>query len=124
MILAVLEARCGLTFGNKDVYVNVAGGLKVTEPAGDLATAAALVSALRDRPLLSEAVFFGEIGLSGEIRPVHHTAARLKEAAKLGFKTAYVGNQTQSEAPPLALISQGFVNQLAVHIAQSAKTAA
>ena len=88
MVLAVLEARCGLVMAGKDVYLNVAGGLRIGEPAADLAVAAALVSALRDRPVPEDCVVFGEIGLSGEVRPVGQTDLRLKEAAKLGFARA------------------------------------
>ena len=88
MILAVLEARCGLSFGSVDVYLNVAGGMKISEPAADLAVAAALVSSLTNVPVPPEAVVFGEIGLSGEIRPVSQSGARLKEAEKLGFSQA------------------------------------
>jgi DNA repair protein RadA/Sms len=86
MLLAVLETRCGLALGGRDVYLNVAGGLRIGEPAADLAVAAALVSALFDRPVPPAAVLFGEVGLAGEVRAVGHTAARLKEAAKLGFE--------------------------------------
>ncbi|MDX9690167.1 MAG: DNA repair protein RadA [Proteobacteria bacterium] len=88
MVLAVLEARCGVVFGTNDVYLNVAGGLRVTEPAADLAVAAALLSALTGVPVPSEAVIFGEIGLSGEVRRVAQPNLRLKEAAKLGFTQA------------------------------------
>ena len=88
MVLAVLETRCGLVFGASDVYLNVAGGLRITEPAADLAVAAALVSSLSGHPVPGETVVFGEIGLSGEVRPVGQTEARLKEAAKLGFTRA------------------------------------
>lgn len=88
MILAVLEARCGLALGGSEVYLNVAGGLRVAEPAADLAVAAALVSSLTDTPAPRRAVAFGEIGLSGEVRPVTQGEARLKEAAKLGFARA------------------------------------
>ncbi|MBM3537046.1 MAG: DNA repair protein RadA [Alphaproteobacteria bacterium] len=88
MILAVLETRCGLVFGNTDVYLNVAGGLRISEPAADLAVAAALVSSLTDQPAPNGSVIFGEIGLSGEVRAVGQTEARLKEAAKLGFSRA------------------------------------
>ena len=88
MVLAVLEARCGLSLAGRDVYLNVAGGLRITEPAADLAVAAALVSAARDRPLPEGCVVFGVIGLSGEVRPVSQAEARLKEAAKLGFERA------------------------------------
>ena len=88
MILAVLEARCGLALGGSEVYLNVAGGLRVAEPAADLAVAAALISSLTDTPAPRRAVAFGEIGLSGEVRPVTQGEARLKEAAKLGFARA------------------------------------
>jgi len=90
MVLAVLEARCGLGFGGKDVYLNVAGGLKIAEPAADLAVAAALVSSAFDVALPAEGVVFGEIALSGEVRKVGRAEARLKEAAKLGFSRAMV----------------------------------
>jgi DNA repair protein RadA/Sms len=96
MILAVLETRCGLVFGSSDVYLNVAGGLRISEPAADLAVAAALVSSLTGRPVPSEAVVFGEIGLSGEVRPVGQTDARLKEAAKLGFTRALLPPRRRS----------------------------
>ena len=88
MILAVLEARCGVAFGQNDVYLNVAGGFRITEPAADLAVAAALLSSLTGEPVPSESVAFGEIGLSGEIRPVSQPDLRLKEAVKLGFNGA------------------------------------
>ena len=88
MILAVLEARCGVGFGDRDVYLNVAGGLKVTEPAADLAAAAALVSSALEAALPQDCVVFGEISLSGDVRPVARTEMRLKEAAKLGFARA------------------------------------
>ena len=88
MVLAVLEARCGLGFGGRDVYLNVAGGLKINEPAADLAVAAALISSYLDTALPGDAVAFGEIALSGDVRPVGRADARLKEAKKLGFKRA------------------------------------
>ncbi len=88
MILAVLESRCGVPFTGLDVYLNVAGGLRITEPAADLAIAAALVSAREDAALPKEAVIFGEISLSGALRPVSQTENRLKEAEKLGFTSA------------------------------------
>jgi DNA repair protein RadA/Sms len=90
MILAVLEARCGLSFATAEVYLNVAGGYRLSDPAADLAVAAALVSALSEQPVPSECVVLGEIALSGEIRPVAHAGLRLKEAAKLGFEAAWV----------------------------------
>ena len=90
MILAVLEARCGIPFAGMDVYLNVAGGIKISEPAADLAVAAALLSAREDSSLPSETVVFGEISLSGALRPVGQTENRLKEARKLGFTSAIV----------------------------------
>ena len=86
MVLAVLEARCGLALGDRDVYLNVAGGLRVTEPAADLAAAAALASSALDVALPQDCVVFGEISLSGDIRPVSRMESRMKEAAKLGFR--------------------------------------
>jgi DNA repair protein RadA/Sms len=88
MILAVLETRCGLGFAGRDVYLSVAGGLKITEPAADLAVAASLISALYDEPLPDDCVVFGEAALSGDIRAVSRMELRLKEAAKLGFRRA------------------------------------
>jgi DNA repair protein RadA/Sms len=98
MILAVLDARAGVGIGASDVYLNVAGGLKIGEPAADLAAAAALVSSFGGEPLPRDCVFFGEISLSGDIRPVPQAEARLKEAAKLGFKTAFIPAGTKSLA--------------------------
>jgi DNA repair protein RadA/Sms len=88
MVLAVLEAHCGVRLSGHDVYLNVAGGLRIQEPAADLAAAAALVSSLANTPLPADAVYFGEVSLSGAVRPVTQAAARLKEAQKLGFARA------------------------------------
>ena len=88
MVLAVLEAHCGVRFAANDVYLNVAGGYRIAEPAADLAVAAALVSSLTGLALPADCVYFGEISLSGAIRPVAHAAQRLKEAEKLGFRQA------------------------------------
>ncbi|MEL6701183.1 MAG: magnesium chelatase domain-containing protein, partial [Pseudomonadota bacterium] len=90
MILAVLEARCGVPFTGLDVYLNVAGGMRIQEPAADLAVAAALVSAREDHALPADACVFGEISLSGALRPVSQAENRLKEARKLGFTSAIV----------------------------------
>ncbi len=97
MILAVLETRCGLGFGGRDVYLSVAGGLKINEPAADLAAAAALISALAGQPLPRDCVVFGEVALSGDVRAVGRMEARLKEAAKLGFKSAFAPSGTEGE---------------------------
>ena len=98
MILAVLEARCGIPFAGLDVYLNVAGGMRVAEPAADLAVAAALLSAREDSALPAETVVFGEISLSGALRPVSQTENRLKEAQKLGFTTAILPNGGKANA--------------------------
>jgi DNA repair protein RadA/Sms len=98
MIMAVLDARCGLAIGANDIYLNVAGGLRVGEPAADLAVAAALISALTEQPVPADTVVFGEIGLSGEVRAVSQTEARLKEAAKLGFAGALTPPRRGSKA--------------------------
>jgi len=89
MLLAVLEARCGLNFSSAEVYLNVAGGYRLSDPGADLAVAAALVSALGDRALPAGSAWFGEVSLAGEVRPVAHSAVRVREAAKLGFKVAF-----------------------------------
>lgn len=98
MVLAVLEARCGVRIGANDIYLSVAGGLKVSEPAADLAVAAALISSLVGAPLPQEAVFFGEISLAGGVRPVVHGAMRIREAQKLGFKAAITGRLKAGDA--------------------------
>jgi DNA repair protein RadA/Sms len=90
MLIAVLEARCGVRLGAHDVYLNVAGGLRLNEPAADLAAAAALVSSMRGRPAPDDTVYFGEVSLTGAVRAVGHMDQRLKEAAKLGFGRAVV----------------------------------
>ena len=103
MVIAVLETHAGVRLGQYDVYLNVAGGLKIVEPAADLAAAAALVSSITGKILPTDAVFFGEIGLSGSIRPVVHGGARMKEAAKLGFGTAVAPAIGGDDPAPAAL---------------------
>ncbi len=97
MILAVLEARCGVVFSGKDIYLNIAGGLRVQEPAADLAVAAALLSAITSIPVPKEAVVFGEIGLAGEVRAVGQSDVRLKEASKLGFERAIIPKKRKND---------------------------
>src|ERR1700716_2587685 len=97
MVLAVLEAPCGVKLSGHDVYLNVAGGPRVPAPAADLAAAAALVSSLANAPLPVDAVYFGEISLSGAVRPVAQTSARLKEAAKLGFGRAVLPESARGD---------------------------
>lgn len=99
LIVAVLTRRIGLRLAEQDVFVNVVGGLRVSEPAADLAIAAALVSSIRDIPVRAETVLIGEIGLSGELRSVGQMPARLREAANLGFKTAVVPGRLRRSEP-------------------------
>jgi DNA repair protein RadA/Sms len=98
MVLAVLESRCGISLAGRDVYLNVAGGLRISEPAADLAVASALVSAALDQPLSADTVIFGEVGLSGEVRSVSQADLRLKEAAKLGFEAAWAPPRRSAKA--------------------------
>ena len=93
LLLAVLDKRAGLNFSQLDVFLNVVGGMRLQEPAGDLAVAAALASSVYDRQLPHDAAFIGEVGLGGEIRPVSQTERRLAEAAKMGMTTAYVAER-------------------------------
>ncbi len=125
MVLAVLEAHCGIRLSGHDVYLNVAGGLRIQEPAADLAAAAALVSSLANAPLPADAVYFGEVSLSGAVRPVAQAAARLKEAAKLGFARAVIPQSASGEGSGevgLALAPVASLAHLAADIAALGKT--
>jgi DNA repair protein RadA/Sms len=113
MLLAVLEARCGLVMSTRDVYLNVAGGLRVQEPAADLAVAAAIVSSELGRPAPPATVFFGEVGLAGEVRAVGHGDARLKEAGKLGFTRAVMPRSVKDWPAGLRLDELGRLAELA-----------
>jgi DNA repair protein RadA/Sms len=123
MVLAVLEAHCGVRLGAHDVYLNVAGGMRIQEPAGDLAAAAALVSSLANAPLPADAVYFGEVSLSGAVRPVAQGAARLKEAAKLGFTCAVMPEAARGETiePGLKVIDVASLANLVADIAARGK---
>ena len=119
MVLAVLEAHCGVRLSGHDVYLNVAGGLRIQEPAADVAAAAALVSSLARAALPADAVYFGEVSLSGAVRPVAQTAARLKEAQKLGFTKAIVPEAARNEAPEgFSLTAIGTLANLVADIAR------
>ena len=100
MIVAVLETRCGLQISGCDIFLNIAGGIRISEPAADLAVAAALVSALQNNALPPEMIFFGEVGLAGEIRQVSQPDLRLKEAHKLGFREAVIPKAKKSKQAP------------------------
>jgi DNA repair protein RadA/Sms len=103
MVLAVLEAHCGVRLGDCDVYLNVAGGLRINEPAADLAVAAALVSSRLNAALPSDTVYFGEVSLSGAVRPVGHAPARIREAQKLGFAQAVAPAGKEAEPAATAI---------------------
>jgi DNA repair protein RadA/Sms len=119
MVLAVLEAHCGVKLGGHDVYLNVAGGLRIQEPAADLAAAAALVSSLANSALPADAVYFGEVSLSGAIRPVAQVPARLKEAAKLGFTRAVIPEAPRADIaePGLKITDLASLSSLVADIA-------
>jgi DNA repair protein RadA/Sms len=117
MLLAVLEARAGIAIGCHDVYVNVAGGLRIHEPGADLAVAAALISSMTGSTLPVEAAFFGEVALSGSIRPVGHSEARLKESAKLGLTQAILARDDIPSFRGISAKPMGTVGDLAAFIA-------
>jgi DNA repair protein RadA/Sms len=115
MLLAVLEARCGLSFAHHDVYLNVAGGLRIVEPAADLAAAAALVASYFNVALPAERIYFGEISLSGAVRASPHMPLRLKEAKKLGFNQAVIpsAGEIGGDATRLKLMRISHLKELA-----------
>ncbi|MDX2289612.1 MAG: DNA repair protein RadA [Hyphomicrobiaceae bacterium] len=115
MLLAVLDTRCGISLAQCDVFLNVAGGLKIADPAADLAAAAALLSSFSNVPLPADTVYFGEISLSGAIRPAAHSAARIKEAAKLGFAAAVLPAHGEADVATagFAVLRTGHVKALA-----------
>ncbi len=112
MVIAVLDTRGGLNLSGHDIYLNVAGGLRISEPAADLAVAGALISSLKGDALPDSTVLFGEISLAGEIRPVGQTDARLREAAKLGFKRALLPKQSKNAAASIRLTEVSTVADL------------
>jgi len=118
MVLAVLETHCGVRIGANDIYLNVAGGLSISEPAADLPVAAALVSSLSEAPLPADTVYFGEVSLSGGVRPVSGAPARLREAAKLGFSSAVTARRDGGE--PMADIEVTEFSTLAELVARIA----
>ena len=117
MVLAVLEARAGVALGGRDIYLNVAGGLRIAEPAADLAAAAALVSSLEGAAAPAGRVWFGEIGLTGEVRPVAHSDARLREARKLGFEAAVIpASRKPAGGRGLRIETVGHVAEIAARL--------
>src|SRR4030095_4666952 len=114
LMLAVLEKRCGFFFGNQDVFLNVAGGLKVNEPAIDLAVAVALVSSLQDIAIPKDICFAGEVGLSDEIRPVQQVDLRVAEASRLGYKKIFIpaGSQIEKTSRSSSIVQVRLLREL------------
>jgi DNA repair protein RadA/Sms len=115
MLIAVLEARCGVRLGAHDVYLNVAGGLRLNEPAADLAAAAALLSSMSANPAPEDTVYFGEVSLTGAVRAVSHRDQRLKEAAKLGFASAVLpasSGEAEREIRDMRLVKLSQLDEL------------
>ena len=110
LLLAVLDKRAGLSFSQLDVFLNVVGGMRLQEPAGDLAVAAALASSVYDRTLPSDAVFVGEVGLGGEVRPVSQAERRIAEAANMGMTTVYLSERAVPRKLPPAVKAIGVRN--------------
>ncbi|QZD95445.1 DNA repair protein RadA [Qipengyuania gelatinilytica] len=119
MLLAVLESRCGLSFSSAEVYLNVAGGYRLSDPAADLAVAAALVSALADKPLPDRSVWLGEVSLAGEVRPVAHGGVRMREAAKLGFMRGFGPSDPKNASPDLDYSGLGQLANLVDRVMSS-----
>jgi DNA repair protein RadA/Sms len=119
VLLAVLERRASLPFGDLDVFVNVVGGVRLSEPSSDLAVVAALISSVRDRALPADALFLGEVGLGGEVRAVAGAERRLAEAARHGFRRAFVGSRTALKQPEngIELVRVQHLGELAHRLA-------
>jgi DNA repair protein RadA/Sms len=112
VLLAVLERRGGATFANLDILVQVSAGVRLTEPGADLAVAAALISSLHNRPAAADALFLGELGLGGEIRPIAGLERRLTEAARLGFRQAFVSRRSVTQVSGMSLVGIDHIGQL------------
>jgi DNA repair protein RadA/Sms len=117
VLLAVLERRAGLALGDRDVFINVTGGIRIAEPSADLAVVSALVSSAADRPLPADALFLGEVGLGGEIRPVAGVERRLAEAERQGFRRVFLSGRSRVGAGTLELVSLDGVHDLARRLA-------
>jgi DNA repair protein RadA/Sms len=117
VLLAVLERRGGLPFGNLDVFVNVTGGMRLVEPSTDLAVLAALVSTVHDRPVPADALFLGEVGLGGEIRPVAGVERRLAEAARQGFRRVFLSARYRGASGDLEVIGLEGIGELTRRLA-------
>ena len=117
LLLAVLERRGGLPFGSLDVFVNVTGGVRLVEPSTDLAVLAALVSTVHDRPVPADALFLGEVGLGGEIRPVAGVERRLAEAARQGFRRVFLSSRSRGPSGDLEVIGLEGIGELTRRLA-------
>ena len=117
VLLAVLERRGGLPFGDLDVFVNVTGGVRLLEPSTDLAVTAALVSSIHDRPVPADALFLGEVGLGGEVRPVAGVERRLAEATRQGFRRVYLSARARVRVEGLDVIGLEGIGELARRLA-------
>jgi DNA repair protein RadA/Sms len=120
LLLAVLDKRAGLSFAQLDVFLNVVGGLRLSEPAGDLAVAAALASSVYDKAIIEESIFLGEVGLGGEIRPVSQSERRLAEAAKMGMRRAFMAKRAIPSRIPNGIKPVGVrtIDELFSHLFQ------
>jgi DNA repair protein RadA/Sms len=117
VLLAVLERRGGAAFTNLDIFVQVSSGFRLAEPGADLAVAAALISSLHNRPAAPDAIFLGELGLGGEIRPIAGLERRLGEAARLGFRQAYVSGRSAVKVSGISLVGIDHIGQLVKSLA-------
>lgn len=123
MVLAVLQTRYGIFLGDKEVYLNIAGGLRVNEPAADLAVAAALLSSAANIPLPQKSIIFGELGLSGEVRMVAQSDVRLREAEKLGFSKGIVPNGVKYKNNSFILDGIGHIRELLTYFKEKQQVA-
>ena len=117
VLLAVLERRGGATFTNLDIFVQVSSGFRLAEPGADLAVAAALISSLHNKPAGHDAIFLGEVGLGGEVRPISGLERRLGEAARLGFKQAFVSGRSTPKINGISLVGLDHIGQLVKSLA-------
>ncbi|HET7789407.1 MAG TPA: DNA repair protein RadA [Gemmatimonadales bacterium] len=117
VLLAVLERRAGLSFGDLDVFVNVTGGVRLVEPSTDLAVLAALVSSVEDRPVPADALFLGEVGLGGELRPVVGVERRLAEAGRQGFRRVFLSARSRVTSPGIEIVGLEGIGELARRLA-------
>jgi len=112
LLIAVLEKRAGVSFAGQDVYLNVAGGLKISDPAADLAVIAALSSSIKDHPIRKKAIFIGEVGLGGEIRGIRFREQRIREAEKMGLNSVVAPPAEMSIKTDIEIIERTYISQI------------